>query len=199
MFFSRKLSKADFKAIRSGMKQYAKLGDRFNLYRTQDTRFYKDSIVGELLGIQEMNMANSGWDGVFKNGKFFENKNNSIFNTKGFRLTFQDTSDEKVEEMRDGVIVANTYWLDAATPGFIMIGNTKNVIDRLSDINGPRKTSSASFTDCLNGGFKIVAVGLTKNEVLDVLRDRVPMFAANLTTDDIYKKKNIPSLVKEMM
>lgn len=196
----RQMTKADFKAIKNGLKQYAKLGDRFNMYSTQDIRFYKDSIVGDLLGVKKMNESNHGWDGQFENGVYFENKNNNIFNTPtAYRLIFQDTSETKIQEMKEGVVVTNTYWLNAGTPGFIMLGNTRNVSDQLSDIRGSRKTSSASFTDCFQNGFKIVAVGLTKDEVIDVLKIKLPTFGNTLTKKDIYAEKDLHKLVSKMM
>lgn len=195
-----RMTGADYKAIRNGMKQYAKIGDRFGMYSTQDIRFYKDTIVGELLGVKEMNMSNHGWDGQFDNGVYFENKNNNIFNTPTtYRLIFQDTSETKVQEMKNGVIVANTYWLNAGTPGFIMLGNTRNVSDQLSNVRGSRRTSSATFAECAENGFKIVAISLTKDEVLDVIKSKLPTFGSTLTKRNIYAEKDLRKLVVQMM
>ena len=194
------MSVADYRAIEKAMKHFAKLGDRFGKYDVQSNRFYKDSIMAHILGVQNMNMSNTGWDGQFDNGVYFENKNNSIFGEQAtYRLVFQDTSESKVQEMKDGVIVTNTFWLNDAIPGFFMMGNTKNVGDQLGNISGMRRNSSATFSDCHRNGFKIVAVGLTRNEVLDVLRTKQPTFASNLSIKDIYTTKNVPALLEKMM
>ena len=199
----RKMTKANIKAISAGMKQYAELEKLFNLPQIQSNRFFRDCIIGSLCGVSEMNTDMHGWDGGFPNGFYFENKNISAHSKSScsYALKFQDTSEEKLAELCQGVIAATTAWFNSGEPAFLMVGNTKNVRDELVASYRPqtRRSNTVSMTRCLNKGFKLVALGYTKEQVISVISDKFPRLGRSLTPADIYTEEELPALVAEMM
>ena len=197
------MTKADIKAILAGMKQYAELEKKFNLPQIQSNRFLRDCIIGSLVGVSEMNTDMHGWDGGFANGFSFENKNVSSKAKSGQSLTlqFQDTSEEKLKELVEGVIATHTTWENSGEPAFLMVGNTKNIGEYLVDAYRParRRWTHASMTTCLANGFKLVALGYTKQQVIDAVTAKFGRLGRSLKPEDIYTKKDLPGLVASMM
>lgn len=197
------MTKADIKAILAGMKQYAELEKKFNLPQIQSNRFLRDCIIGSLVGVSEMNTDMHGWDGGFPNGFSFENKNVSSKAKSGQSLTlqFQDTSEEKLRELVEGVIATHTAWENSGEPAFLMVGNTKNIGEYLVDAYRPtrRRWTHASMTTCLANGFKLVALGYTKQQVIDAVTAKFGRLGRSLKPEDIYTKKDLPGLVASMM
>ena len=197
------MTKANIKAISAGMKQYAELEKMFDLPQIQSNRFLRDCLIGSLVGVFEMNTALHGWDGGFPNGFSFENKNVSSKAKSGQSLTleFKDTSEEKLRELAKGVIATHTAWENSGEPAFLMVGNTKNIADRLLSAYNPtgRRVTTASMRHCLANGFKLVALGYTKQQVIDAVTAKFPRLGNSLTVDDIYTEKELKSLVASMM
>ena len=144
------------------------------------------------------------WDGEFKNGVYFENKNVSASAKSpiSFSLKFQDTSDEKLEELKEGVICSTSFFDDSKVyPGFIMVGNTRNVGDLLEMSYNPatRKSCQVSMPRCLKHGFKIVTWEYDKKTTWDIITTKFPRLGTIMSIDDIYTKKDLPGLVADMM
>ena len=152
-----------------------------------------------------MNTCFHGWDAQFKNGTYFENKNVSADSKSpiSFSLKFQDTPYDKLEEMiNTGVVAAVSFFDDGLVyPGFLMVGNTKNVGDLLKKSYNPdtRKSCQVSMPRCISNGFKLVAGEYTKQQVLDIISSKFPRLGKSMTTADIYTKKDLPSLVASMI
>jgi len=199
----RKITKANIKAISAGMKQYAELEKQFNLPQIQSNRFLRDCMIGAAVGVSDMNTDMHGWDGEFANGTPFENKNVSSQAKTGHSLTleFKDTSEEKLLELVKGVIATHTAWVNSGEPAFLMVGNTKNISNRLVSAYRPRgrRVTTASMGHCLANGFKLVAMGYTKQQVIDAVASKFPRLGKSLTTADIYTEKELPGLVASMM
>lgn len=202
----KKTSKAELKEFEFVLQMLADIKKKYGIKGQQAVRFLKDSLVAESLGCNiKMNTDFHGWDGQFKNGTYFENKNVSA-NAKSpisFSLKFQDTSIDKLIELRDTGVICTTSFFDEgrAYPGFIMIGNTKNVGNFLDDSYNPetRKSCQVSLTRCINNGFKLVTGVYTKEQVIDIISAKFPRLGKSLTLDDIYTKKELPALVASMM
>ena len=198
-----KVKKADIKAINDLLKSQAALGQKLGVNNIQQNRYMRDCSVGALVGVDKMNLDLHGWDGEFKNGIPFENKNVKAACKYGvsFSLKFQDTSLEKLEELKTGVIVTTTFWDNNGKPAFILVGNTATVGDYLEESYNPeaRKSSTVSLIRCLNRGFKLVAGSWSKEQVLDVLGSKFRRLGQNLTPADIASQKELKSIVEEMM
>lgn len=198
-----KVKKSHTKAIKKLMKQQAivdkMVGGADNI---QSDRYNRDYLIASLLGVTYMNPGLHGWDGLFENGTPYENKNVKAESKSGasFALKFQDTSVEKLSELSTGVISATTFWKDRK-PGFILLGNTRDVGELLLESYNPdtRRSSTVSMARCLNHGFKLVAVNYTKQQVLDTISSHFHRLGKNLTTQDIYNESDIKNLVAEMM
>lgn len=199
----RKMTKANIKAIKTGMKQYAELEKMFNLPQIQSNRFLRDCMIGAAVGVSDMNTDMHGWDGEFANGTPFENKNVSSKAKTGHSLTleFKDTSEQKLKELEEGVIATHTVWENSGEPAFLMVGNTKN-IDATLKMNYKdtgRRVTHANMTTCLANGFKLVALGYTKQQVIDNISGKFSRLGKSLTPADIYTEKDLPGLVASMM
>lgn len=199
----KKVSASQIKAINELLQQQAALGNSLGVNVIQSNRYMRDCAVGKLVGVDLMNTDQHGWDGVFKYGTFFENKNVKAECKSGisFALKFQDTSLEKLQVLKDGVICTTTFWDKNGKPAFIMVGNTSAVGDYLEESYRPesRKSSTVSMSRCLNRGFKLVAGSYTKEQVVDTVTEKFPRMAQFITTDTVYNLKDIKSLVGEMM
>ena len=188
----RKMTQANIKAIKTGMKQYAELEKMFNLPQIQSNRFLRDCMIGAAVGVSDMNTDMHGWDGEFADGTPFENKNVSSKAKTGHSLTleFKDTSEQKLKELEEGVIATHTVWENSGEPAFLMVGNTKNI-----DV-----TLKMNYKDTgLANGFKLVALGYTKQQVIDNITSKFSRLGKSLTPADIYTEKDLPSLVASMI
>ena len=198
-----KVKKADIKAINDLLQSQAALGQKLGVNNIQQNRYMRDCSIGALVGVDKMNLDLHGWDGEFKNGMPFENKNVKATCKYGvsFSLNFKDTSLEKLEELKTGVIVTTSFWDNNGKPAFIMVGNTANVGDYLEESYNPesRKSSTVSMTRCLNRGFKLVAGSWSKQQIIDTVGSKFLRLGQSLTTADIATQKELKSLVEEMM
>lgn len=199
----KKVSKSSIKAINNLLQLQAALGNTLGVNNIQQNRYMRDSAIGDLVGVDKMNLDLHGWDGVFKNGTNFENKNIKATSKSGisFALKFQDTSAGKLQELYNGVFAVNSFWGDNGKPAFLMVGNTKMVGDYLEESYNPdsRHSSTVSMSRCLNRGFKLVATDYTKQQVIDIITEKFPRLGKSLTTADIYTTKDLPSLVASMI
>lgn len=199
-----KINKKNLNAIQQVMTQYGNLEESLGIDSIQSERFMRDYRVGAEIGVSEMNENNHGWDGYFKNGVPFENKNVKVTSksSQSFSLKFQDTSMNKLTEMTTKpVIVTTSLWDRMKILGFLVIGNTKNVSDHLLKSYNleTRRSSTVSLPVCIANGFKIVAMDYTKQQVLDVITNKFPRLGKSLTPADIYTKKELKSLVASMI
>ena len=199
-----KAKKSNIKALKKLMKQQAEvdmmMGGADNI---QSDRYNRDYLVGVgLLGVTYMNPGLHGWDGLFENGTPFENKNvkADCRSNASFALKFQDTSVEKLSELSTGVITSTTFWKNRQ-PGFLLLGNTRDVGELLVESYNPesRRSSTVSMSRCLDHGFVLVAVNYTRQQVLDTVTSKFPRLAKKLTVKDIYKESDLKNLVAEMM
>ena len=198
-----KVKKADIKAINELLQSQAALGQKLGVNNIQQNRYMRDCSIGALVGVDKMNLDLHGWDGEFKNGVPYENKNVKATCKYGvsFSLNFKDTSLEKLEELKTGVIVTTSFWDNNGTAAFIMVGNTATVGDYLEESYNPesRKSSTVSMIRCLNRGFKLVAGSWSKQQILDTVGSKFTRLGQTLTTTDIASQKELKSIVEEMM
>lgn len=202
----KKTSKVEIDDIWKVLQMLADIKKKYGIKGQQAVRFLKDTIVAQSLekGIK-MNTSLHGWDAQFKNGTYFENKNVSADSKSpiSFSLKFQDTSYDKLEEMiNTGVVTAVSFFDDGLVyPGFLMVGNTKDVGNLLEKSYNPdtRKSCQVSMPRCISNGFKLVAGEYTKQQVIDIISSKFPRLGKSLTPADIYTKKDLPSLVASMM
>ena len=103
---SKKNTRNEIKDMEVGLQMLADIKSKYGIKGIQAVRFMKDSLVADKMGDVKMNMDFHGWDGEFKNGVYFENKNVSASAKSpiSFSLKFQDTSDEKLEELKTALI-----------------------------------------------------------------------------------------------
>lgn len=200
----QKLNKVKTKAINELLQQQAALGKSLGVNNIQNNRFMRDYSVSDLVGVDRINYDLHGWDGIFKNGVYFENKNVKAAAKSGlsFALKFQDTSYDKLDQMvKDGVICTTTFWGDDGKIAFILLGNTRTVGDYLEYTYNPeqRRSSTVSLSRCLNRGFKLVAGNYTKKQVIDVITDKFPRLGKTLKPADIHTKKELKGLVNDLM
>jgi hypothetical protein len=197
------VKKADIKAINDLLESQAALGQKLGVNNIQQNRYMRDCSVGALVGVDKMNLDLHGWDGEFKNGIPFENKNVKASCKTGvsFSLKFQDTSLEKLGQLQTGVIATTTFWDNNGKPAFIMVGNTATVGDYLEESYNPasRRSSTVSMIRCLNRGFKLVAGSWSKEQILDTVGSKFIRLGQNLTPADIASQKELKSIVEEMM
>lgn len=197
-------TKTAIKDMEAGLQTLADIKSKYGIKGIQAVRYMKDSIIADNIGTVSMNTDLHGWDGIFNNGTFFENKNVSA-NSKSavsFSLKFQDTSLEKLEELKDGVICTTSFFDDGKVhPAFLMVGNTKAVGDLLQISYNPatRKSCQVSLLRCIKNGFKIVAWEYDRKEVWDILSTKFPRLGNVMSIDDICTKRNLKSLVASMM
>ena len=198
-----KVKKADIKAINELLAAQAALGQKLGVNNIQQNRYMRDCSIGALVGVDKMILDLDGWDGEFKNGMPFENKNvkATCKYRVSFSLKFQDTSLEKLEVLKTGVIVTTSFWDNNGKPAFILVGNTSTVGDYLEESYNPesRKSSTVSMIRCLNRGFKLVAGSWSKQQVIDALGSKFTRLGQSLTTADIASQKELKSIVEEMM
>lgn len=198
----KKVSKANVKAINSLLQAQAALGNVLGVNNIQQNRYMRDCSIGDIAGVDKMNLDLHGWDGVFKNGVPFENKNIKATSKSGvsYALKFQDTNPGKLNELVQGVIAFNSFW-NNGEPAFLMVGNTKNVGAELVNSYNPysRCSSTVSMSQCIKNGFKLVAVNWSKQQVIDAVTEKFPRLGKSLTLSDIYTEKEVKSLVKSMM
>lgn len=199
----KKISKTNLNSINNILQQQAQLGIILGVTNIQQNRYMRDCSTGEMVGVDKMNTDLHGWDGVFKNGKYFENKNVKVNSKAGtsYSLTFRDTSAGKLIEMTDGVIAVQSFWGDDGKRAFSMVGNTNYVGDYLNDAWNPdsRYTTTVSMSRCLKRGFKLVAGTYTKQQVIDAIKEKFPRLGSTLNPADIYTEKQAKKLVASMM
>ena len=201
---SKKNTRNEIKDMEVGLQMLADIKSKYGIKGIQAVRFMKDSLVADKMGDVKMNMDFHGWDGEFKNGVYFENKNVSASAKSpiSFSLKFQDTSDEKLEELKEGVICSTSFFDDGKVyPGFIMVGNTRNVGDLLEMSYNPatRKSCQVSMPRCLKHGFKIVTWEYDKKTTWDIITTKFPCLGTIMSIDDIYTKRDLKNLVADMM
>lgn len=199
----QKVSKANVKAINSILQNTAALGRKLGVNNIQQNRYMRDCSIGAIVGVDKMNQNLHGWDGVFKNGVPFENKNIKATCKTGvsFSVKFQDTSLTKLAELKQGVIVTNSFWGDDGKPAFILLGNTRDIGDYLEESYNPdsRRSSTVSMSRCINRGFKLIAGTYTPQQVIDTITAKFPKLGDSLKPTDIYREKDAISLVGMMM
>lgn len=199
-----KITNMNVKSIEALLQQQAQLGVILGVNDIQNNRFMRDYSTGKMIGVQKMNTDNHGWDGVFKNGRYYENKNVKVTAKAktSFAVTFQDTSTDKLNELaEEGVITTQSFWGNDGKRAFTLVGNTRDIGDYLKESYNPdsRKTSMVSMTKCINRGFKLVAGTCSKQQVIDIISDKFPRLGKTLTTADIYTEKEAKELVASMM
>lgn len=199
----KRVTKSAIKTINQFLKQFAALGSQLGVNGVQRGRYMMDCSTGEMVGVDKMNQDNHGWDGVFKNGMYFENKNVKATSKSGvsFAFTFQDTSSTKLQELCDGVIAVKSFWAEDGSRAFSLVGNTSAVSDYLMASYNPnsRNTATVSMSRCMDRGFKLVAGSYGKQKVIDIVSDKFPRLGKTLTTADIYTEKEAKELVASMM
>lgn len=195
------MSPRDIREIKASLRKSGNLERKFKCKTTQSNRFFRDSVVGAELGVDQMNTDIHGWDGFFDDGTPFENKNVTAFakSQVSYSLKFQDTSDEKLQELQEGVICTTSFWANGEL-AWLFIGNTSSVGERLVKSFNPdtRRSSQVSFPTCIKNDFAIVAMGYDKEETIAAIANVFPNLARNITVDDIYGQKDLKTLVSEM-
>lgn len=200
---NQKMSNEDIKDFKKVLETIGKTCKKFNLRNVQSTRFIRDTISANLVGVSLMNKNLTGWDGFFNDGTAFENKNvtSSAKSCSTFGLRFQDTSKEKLSELTNGVICTTSFWGTSNEPDFMIVGNSNMVKDFLvSSYNEKcRNTCNVSLKRCINNGFKIVAVKYDKIDTISTITNMFPSLLNSLYQDDIYTKEDLPSIVAGMI
>lgn len=197
------ISKADMLQIKLGMKSFANLEESQGTSQIQSSRYFRDCMIGDEIGVSKMNHAIHGWDGKFDNGIPFENKNVSskAKSWSTLALQFKDTSTTKLDELCKGVIATQSIWENSGSTAYIMIGNTKYIGEALRKSYNPesRNTCMVGMRKCLNSGFKLVAMDYTKQQVIDHITNKFPGLGKSLNSDNIFTREDLPALVASIM
>lgn len=169
--------------------------EKMNLAKVfQWVRESSDALVCRILGVGEINRNDQGWDGLYDGAVPFENKN--VLSDKTLTSVLQDTSDEKLGEMRDGVLLATSYWTGFLRLGFVIINNTRRIAGYVSKHRDSRRLScKLPLNENISSGGEIVAIGMTRKEVYDFIMSRYPRSGIRLR--DIRMKKDIRKIVNK--
>jgi hypothetical protein len=142
----------------------------------------RDSIVGYKLGYELVNIEKHGFDCKKSNAMdvYLEAKQAS-FHSKSWQATFNDTTYEKAEAFKSTkLFLALAVWKNAADLLFICYGQNSRIGDYLTDKidwfklgNTVRSTQSISLSTLVfEYGFKIISVAKTKDQLLELLRNK---------------------------
>lgn len=154
----------------------------------------RDSLVGYKLGYELVNIEKHGFDCKKSSSVdiFLEAKQAS-FDAQSWQATFNDTTYEKAEAFKSpNLFLALAVWKNAADLLFICYGQNSRIgeflkekIDWFKAGNTVRSTQSISVTTLVfDYGFKVISINKTKQQLLDVLRNKNRSFL-KLDLDDI--------------
>lgn len=202
------LGKGEFKRIdkdfiKEGSESLINLSFVQEKYQKTDTDTFinelRDSIIGEILGFDEVNTSKHGFDCRNKEGIYLEVKNAS-FSAQSWQATFNDTTYEKALAFSsENLNLALAIWDKAADLLFIVYGKNpligkylKERIDVFKNGSTVRSTQSISYTSLVsNYGFKIITKMRSKKEVLQIIRLKNRLFGSTLTESDIFFPEEI--------
>lgn len=165
----------------------------------QDARRYNDMTAGIFLGVQEINKNNTGWDGRYNGTIPFENKGNRVWKQYNLDGTYQDTSDAKLDKLKQGGLACNTSYIADGWISYMVVYNTKMIVNVLKyNRNNKRKTGVISLEQILAHGGKIVAdMFSVKETYADIIR-RYPRLKKHLKESDIVPSFKAKSIAHQM-
>lgn len=202
------LGKGEFKKInnefiKEGGEALSYLSDVQQKFKKTDTDTFinelRDSMVGEILGFNEVNIAKHGFDCRNSKGIYLEVKNAS-FSAQSWQATFNDTTYEKAEAFTsDNLYLALAVWDKAADLLFIVYGKNKYIglylMDKIKHFKEGytvRSTQSISYTKLISKyGFKIITRIRSKKDVLEIINKKSPSFGKRISVNDIYFPEEI--------
>jgi hypothetical protein len=183
--------------INDGKNALSQLSHVQEKYSKTDTDTFinelRDSMIGQILGFQEVNTSKHGFDCKRVDGKFLEVKNAS-FSAKSWSATFNDTTYEKASLFESNeVFLALAVWDKAADLLFFVFGQNKDIgiylktkIDSFKRGETVRSTQTLSFSALITKyNFKIVTITRSKNEVIEIIRKKNRSLGSKLKITDI--------------
>jgi hypothetical protein len=195
--------KIDKEFIKEGAESLINLSSVQEKFQKTDTDTFinelRDSMIGEILGFDEVNTSKHGFDCRNKNGIYLEVKNAS-FSAQSWQATFNDTTYEKALAFTsENLYLALAIWDKAADLLFIVYGRNpligeylKERIDVFKKGTTVRSTQSISYTSLVNNySFKIITKMRSKNEVLKLIREKNSSFGFSISEKDIYFPEEI--------
>jgi hypothetical protein len=195
--------KIDKEFIKEGAESLINLSSVQEKFQKTDTDTFinelRDSMIGEILGFDEVNTSKHGFDCRNKNGIYLEVKNAS-FSAQSWQATFNDTTYEKALAFTsENLYLALAIWDKAADLLFIVYGRNpligeylKERIDVFKKGTTVRSTQSISYTSLVNNyDFKIITKMRSKKEVLKLIREKNSSFGISISEKDIYFPEEI--------
>ncbi len=154
----------------------------------------RDSLVGYKLGYQLVNIEKHGFDcKKSADENIFLEAKQASFDAQSWQATFNDTTYEKAEVFKTNqLFLSLAVWKNAADLLFVCYGQNSRIGDFLEEKidwfkagNTVRSTQSISVTTLVfDYGFKIITIFKTKEQLLEILRNKNRKFL-KLNVDDI--------------
>jgi len=154
----------------------------------------RDSLVGYKLGYQLVNIEKHGFDcKKSADENIFLEAKQASFDAQSWQATFNDTTYEKAEAFKTNqLFLSLAVWKNAADLLFVCYGQNSRIGDFLEEKidwfkagNTVRSTQSISVTTLVfDYGFKIITIFKTKEQLLEILRNKNRKFL-KLNVDDI--------------
>lgn len=195
--------KIDKNFIKEGTEALVGLSLVQEKYYKTDTDVFinelRDSMIGEILGYHEVNKSKHGFDCRTESNIYLEVKNAS-YSANSWQATFNDTTYEKAEAFKSNdLYLALGVWDKAADLLFIVYGKNSRIGDylksKIDDFkNGltVRSVQTIAYTKLINDyGFRIITQTRSKNEILEIIREKNKKFGKELQLSDIYLPEEI--------
>ena len=132
-----------------------------------------------MLGFDLVNTEKHGFDCKVSHSNLFLEVKSASFDAQTWQATFNDTTYEKAEAFKDEkLFLALAIWKDASDLLFIAYGQNKNIgmfleekVSWFKAGHTVRSTQSISLQDLIfKYNFKLLSIGKTKEELLELLR-----------------------------
>lgn len=171
-------TKDDFKKICDVMDCMGIVQNLYGLKHT-DTLFniYHDSITGQLLGFDTMNIGGGGADCKMKDNSMFLEVKSTQWSDSGLiaSVNFTDTTLDKAEAFRDDrLYIGVSVWKNVNELMFLVVGQNSAIGENMAA--SLKEGESKSFRIALSTlikkyGFKIVPITITKEELIGMIQE----------------------------
>ena len=159
----------------------------------------RDGIAADLIGFDRDNSDKNGFDCANSKEELLEVKSVNC-SSSSWGATFNDTTEKKALSFKkDNVYLQVPLWVDASVLSCFFIGNNPEIgeflFSKVKHYNENRKniircTQSLPITKLYNEfDFKIVAADYTKEQVVELLKNKYPKCFCSICVDDIMSVK----------
>ena len=177
------------------MSKLSRLQKKYNLKRT-DTLFniYHDSITGQLLGFDTMNIGGGGADCKMNDDSMFLEVKSIQWNELGLTtsVNFTDTTLDKAEAFRDDrLYIGISVWKNVNELMFMVVGQNRalgeNMISSLKE--GESKCFRIALSTLIKKyGFKIVPITITKEELIRKVQETNMKAFSDISLEECFIK-----------